>query len=490
MPRICIHGHFYQPPREDPWTGVIRPQPSALPFSDWNQRITKECYRANTEARILDEEGAVAARVNTYDFLSFNFGPTLLRWMSTHAPDVLAALVEADARSAARLGHGNAVAQAYHHAILPLANSRDKTTEVRWGAEDFRFRFGRAPEGMWLPETAVDTATLEVLAEEGLSYVILAPRQCAAVRGPADNRFTPVDEGSLDPSRPYTVVLPSGRSIAAFFYDAAPANGVAFAGWLDNGEQMAHRLAGHGTELVHFATDGESYGHHHRYGEMALAYCMRTLETVPDATLTNYGAELAEHPPTWQAKIVENSSWSCAHGVGRWSRNCGCVLDGRKAGQQEWRAHLRGALNWLRDALVEFSEAEAGRHGHDLWALRDQYVFHLLAQESGRQLAEDPLPVNWQEDRDAGRLRDLLELQRHALMMFTSCGWFFDDPGRVEPVQILRYAHRAMHFHESLGGRSLQEDFIQRLLPIESPDEGFANGRELFETKVLSVAPV
>ena len=265
---------------------------------------------------------------------------------------------------------------------------------------------------------------------------------------------------------------------------------MAFSGWLDNGEGMALRLAGQRGPLVHFATDGESYGHHHRYGEMALAYCVRTLAAHPRVELTNYATELARHPPTWSARIVEESSWSCAHGVGRWSRNCGCVIDPSRSGQQEWRVHLRGALNWLRDALVDFSEAEARELGVDVWDLRDRYIFSLLSAETGTRHPEDPLPPAGAGGPDAARLRDLLELQRHALMMFTSCGWFFDDPGRVEPVQILRYAHRALLLHEKLGGRSLQEDFIGHLLPIHSPDEGFADGRALFEQKVAAVAPV
>ena len=486
MHRVCIHGHFYQPPREDPGTGEIIPQPSASPFPDWNHRITAECYRANVGAAVLGETGAVAERIRTYDYISFNYGPTLLRWMTRHAPDVVEALVAADAASQARLGHGNAVAQAYHHLILPLATDRDKQTEIRWGAADFAHRFGRPAEGMWLPETAVDTATLEVLAAEGIRFVILAPRQAAAVRGPgADAEWTDVHDRSLVPGRPYRIDLPSGASIAAFFYAPTPAEGVAFSGWLDNGEDMAHRLVDEPGPLVHYATDGESYGHHHRYGEMALAYCIRTLVKRDDVLLTNYAAELARGPVEWTARIVEESSWSCAHGVGRWSRNCGCTMDGNLAMQQEWRVHLRGALDWLRDALSAFCEAEAERLDVDLWSLRDAYIFHLLGEESGTRHPQDPLPADWASDPAGRRLHDLLELQRHALMMFTSCGWFFDDPSRVEPVQILRYAQRAMVLHESLGGRSLEGAFMDRLAPIRSVDPEVRDGRDLWLRRVL-----
>ena len=484
MPRICIHGHFYQPPREDPWTGEIRPQPSASPFQDWNQRITAECYRANATARVLDGEGRVAERRRTYDHVSFNFGPTLMRWMTRHAPDVVRSLVDADHHSLLRLGHGNALAQAYHHAILPLANPRDQRTEVAWGVADFTHRLGRRPEGMWLPETAVDTATLEVLAEQGVAFVILAPRQCLAVQGPGATAFTPTPDASVDPGRPYRIDLPSGRSIAAFFYDGGAANGIAFGGWLDDGEALAHRLASDDRDFVHFATDGESYGHHHRYGEMALAFCVRTLLERGDVELTNYAAELARGPVVWRAQVVEASSWSCAHGVGRWSDNCGCVIDPARAGDQEWRLHLRDALNWLRDALADDSERVARDLGADLWDLRDRYVFHLLGEESGRRHPADPLPRAWDSHAETRRLRALLELQRHALMMFTSCGWFFDEPGRVEPVQILRYAHRALHLHAALTGRDLEEPFVQRLAPIRPRDPELADGRALYQARV------
>ena len=369
---------------------------------------------------------------------------------------------------------------------MPLANERDRTTEVRWGKADFTHRFGRAPEGMWLPETAVSSDTLEVLAQEGIQFVILAPRQAAAVRGPGpQDSWTEVDESNLDPTRPYRIDLPSGRWIAAFFYAPTPASGVAFAGWLDNGERMAQRLAEQPGPLVHFATDGESYGHHHRYGEMALSYCLKTLAE-GEIELTNYAAELARGTVDWTARIVENSSWSCSHGVGRWSRNCGCVLDPSQSGKQQWRAHLRGALNWLRDSLVGPSEAVAKELGVDLWALRDRYVFHLLGEEDGVRHPNDPLPADWADHPEGRKLHTLLELQRHTLMMFTSCGWFFDEADRVEPVQILRYAHRALELHEELGGASLESGFVDRLAPIQPANPDLADGRALWEQLVVS----
>ena len=484
MPNICIHGHFYQPPREDPWTGVIHPQPSALPFSDWNQRITAECYRANGRAAILDGNANVTARINTYKYISFNFGPTLLRWMKVQAPDVLEDLIHADKASIERLGHGNAIAQAYHHSILPLANSRDKETEILWGRADFKHRFGREPAGMWLPETAVDTDTLEELVRQGIQFVILAPRQAKAIRTPTDHEWKAVHVDSLETGRPYTINLPSGAQIAAFFYAPEPAQGVAFDGWLNNGEDMAHRLSGSEGPLVHFATDGESYGHHHRHGEMALAYCIRSLVEHQGIEMTNYAAVLAQGTPVYEAQINEESSWSCSHGVGRWSRNCGCVIDPQRAGQQEWRVLLRNAMNDLRDELAEFYVQRMSQHGEEPWSFRNRYIYHLLSQEDGTPHPHDPLPGGGSDQSD---IHTLLELQRHALMMFTSCGWFFDDPGGLEPVQIMRYAHRAIRLHEKLGGRSLETFFVERIAEMNSPDLQLNSGRSIYDNQVKSI---
>ena len=452
MPAIVIHGHFYQPPREEPTTGVVPRQPSAAPFHDWNQRITDECYRPNLAARILGEHGEVVREMNNWERISFDVGPTLLRWMALEAPSVLEGIVAADRASVERLGHGNAMAQGYHHAILPLASDRDRRTEVRWGLADFRRRFGRASEGFWLPECAVDEATLEVLAEEGVAFVVLAPEQCASVRGLGE-AWAEVTPETLDTQRAYTIPLASGRTIAAFFYDGGLAQGIAFGGWLDDGEALAHRLAGAGEGLVNLATDGESYGHHHRYGEMALAYALKTIEDIDGAEVSNYAAWLAAHPPTMEAKVVGPSAWSCAHGVGRWSRNCGCAIDPARSGHHEWRATLRSALNALRDRVDEVYEEQMRAHGEDPWVARDAWIERLLDDEAiGRPLHASETPVEV-----------LLELASHRLMMFTSCGWFFDDPSGLEPVQLLRYARRAMALCVEAGGPDLTADFRRDL---------------------------
>jgi alpha-amylase/alpha-mannosidase (GH57 family) len=431
MTAVCIHGHFYQPPRESPLTGRIERQPSAAPFWDWNQRITAECYRPLLSAPILGPHGDVIDQVNCWEQVAFDVGPTLMRWMWDEARDVHDGIVAADRAAVARTGHGPAIAQGYHHAILPLASPEDRRTEIRWGLADFEARFRRPAEGIWLPETAVDTPTLIDLADEGLAFTVLAPHQAGVGEEVATDRA-------------WQVPLPDGRTIAAFFYDGRPSRGVAFDRWLDNGEAMAHRLAG-GSGLVHLATDGESYGHHHRHGEMALAYCLRTLEALGVPVVT-HGGWLAEHPPIESMPIAEPSSWSCSHGVGRWSEDCGCgTEDGR------WRPRLRAGLNRLRDAIDEWTIPRLGASGEDPWALRDQYV-HTLLSESGIDTGADPLAGS----KDVS-IRGLLEIQRHRLMMFTSCGWFFADPRGIETQQILCYAKRAVDLLRDHGGPDLEE---------------------------------
>ncbi len=461
---VCIHGHFYQPPRENPWTGRIDVQPTAAPFPDWNHRITAECYRPNTRAAILDRDASVAERLNNLAYISFDFGPTLLRWLEAEHPQVHDDIVLADRMAIERTGHGCAMAQAFHHAILPLCSPRDRRTEIRWGIADFWKRFQRAPEGMWLPETAVSTSTLEVLAEEGVAFTLLAPRQAAHVREIGSSSAWQSADG-LDCSRPYRVALPSGRSIVVFFYDGPTSQGVAFEGLLHDGARFARRLveAGRPGGLVSIATDGESYGHHHRHGEMALAFALKALLADPEVELTHYAAYLARHPATWEVRIIEPSSWSCAHGVGRWSDNCGCAIDPARSLQQTWRAPLRAALSWLRDQLDTHYVRSCGLR--DPWSLRDTW------HEVG--------PV-----QDA-RVLALLEMQNMRLMMFTSCGWFFDDPAGLETVQILRYAWRALDLHEQTGGPpELRGEFLARLEGLHSREA--ATARELIETRVES----
>ncbi|HEY3247750.1 MAG TPA: DUF3536 domain-containing protein [bacterium] len=488
---ICIHGHFYQPPRENPWLEAIEVQDSAYPYHDWNERVTAECYATNARSRILDEQRRIAQIVNNYERISFNVGPTLLAWLEQSAPEVYAAILDADRRSLERFdGHGSAIAQAYNHMILPLANTRDRATQVRWGIADFTYRFGRAPEGMWLPETAVDLETLEILAASGIAFTILAPHQASRVRAAGEDAWHELS-GPIDPTMPYAVRLPSGRSIAAFFYDGPISRSVAFEGLLDNGEQFAQRLLGarsrdrSGPQLVHIATDGETYGHHHRFGEMALAYALDRIEHGEDAALINYGAYLARFPPTHEAEIVERTSWSCAHGVDRWWRDCGDNTGLHPGWTQAWRTPLREALDWLRDALAGPYEHGAARLLRDPWAARDGYVDVILDRSEER--VDEFFATHATEEltgADRTTALRLLELQRHAMLMYTSCGWFFDDLSGIETVQVIEYAARAVQLAADALDIDLEAEWLTALARAASnlPEQG--DGRRIYERSV------
>lgn len=491
---ICIHGHFYQPPRENPWSGVVELQESAHPYHDWNERITAECYAPNAAARILDTRGRTVKIINNYAKMSFDFGPTLLSWLELHAPETYQAILGADQESQKNFsGHGSALAQAYNHMILPLANRRDKYTQVLWGIRDFEQRFGRSPEGMWLPETAVDLETLEILAELGIRFTILAPHQARCIRSSGSGEWQDVVEGKIDPTMAYKLHLPSGRSIALFFYDGPISRAVAFEGLLNNGESLAERLMGAFSkerawpQLVHIATDGETYGHHHRHGEMTLAYALYHIESEELACLTNYGAYLKQHPPTHEVKIIENTSWSCAHGVERWRSNCSC-RNGREPGwNQAWRTPLREALDWLRDTLIPQYEDKAGKLLQDPWRARDEYI-EVICDRSPENIerfltkhAVRPLKL---AERVAAL--KLLELQRQAMLMFTSCGWFFDDLSGLETIQILRHAGRVIQLAEELFGDHIEPQFLELLERAKSnlPEQG--DGRRIYKRFVKS----
>lgn len=485
---VVVHGHFYQPPRENPWIERIEHQESAWPAHDWNERVTRECYAPNTHARILDGERRIIAIRNNYARMSFNFGPTLLGWMEHAEPEVYAAILEADRESAGRFGgHGAAMAQVYNHMILPLASRRDKVTQVRWGIRDFTKRFGRKPEGMWLAETAVDTESLEILAEHEIRFTVLAPHQCARVRRPG-GPWEDVSGQRVDPRRPYLAKLPSGRSIALFFYDGPISRAVAFERLLDDGHRFAERLLGaferrDDAQLVHIATDGETYGHHHPYGEMALAVALARIEREPGVKLSTYGEMLELMPPTWEAVIVDDTSWSCAHGVERWRSSCGCGSGG--GWTQAWRGPLRASLDWLRDALEVPYEREAGALLKDPWAARDAYIDVVLDRTSEALDAffeAHGAPGLGKEDRR--RALELLELQRHAMLMYTSCGWFFEEISGLEAVQVLRYADRAIQLAERLFGMALEPGFRERLAAAPSNRPEYRTGDRVYEALV------
>lgn len=489
---VCVHGHFYQPPRENPWLEEVQLQPSAHPYHDWNERVTAECYASNASSRILDEKGLIRQMVNNYAMMSFNFGPTLLSWLELKAPEVYQAILEADRKSKERFsGHGAAIAQAYNHMIMPLANSRDKRTQILWGIADFKQRFGRSPEGMWLPETAVDLESLDIMAREGIAFTILAPRQARRVRPLGSGAWSEVNEGSLNTAMPYRVELPSGGSMAVFFYNGSLSRAVAFERLLSDGETFALRLGrafdenSSAPQLSHIATDGETYGHHHRFGDMALAYALSYIESRKLARLTVYGEYLQLHPPAWEAEILEGSSWSCAHGVERWRSNCGCRLGAEQGWSQAWRRHLREAMDWLRDELAAIFEKEASSLLKAPWKARDDYITVILDRSvKAADAFISRHGAGTLEAEAKGRVLSLMEMQRHAMLMYTSCGWFFDDPSGIETIQIIQYAARAMELARRVSGRDLEEGFLSRLEKVRSNKPGRHDGRRIFEENV------
>ncbi len=487
---VCVHGHFYQPPRESPWLEAIETQPSAAPFHDWNERVSAECYRPNAFARILDDQGRIERIVNNYERMSWNFGPTLLSWMERADPQLYRALQEADRGRVLATGHGPGMAQVYGHAILPLANDRDRATQVRWGARDFRHRFGRPPRGMWLAETACDTPSLEALAAEGIEFTVLAPHQAQRWRGPS-GRWHEV-RGRIDPRRPYLARLPSGRSIHLFFYDGPVSQAVAFERLLEDGVRFRDRLVsafgeGSDVQLAHIATDGETYGHHHRFGEMALAYALELLAKDPRFVLTTYEELLARHPVTHEVVIAENTAWSCAHGVERWRSDCGCSTGGGPGWNQAWRTPLREALDLLRDEVNAAWEPAASALLHDPWGARDRYVELLLdpSPETRERFLHAELRRADAASGDRGRALELLELQRQLLLMYTSCGWFFSDLSGIETVQILRYAGRALELATRLFGDRFEAAFLTRLSRARSNVAGRGDGASLWHSEVV-----
>ncbi len=486
---VCIHGHFYQPPRENPWLEAIEPQPSAHPYRDWNARITAECYRPNAAARVVDGTNHIIEIVDNYQRMSFNVGPTLMSWMEDFAPDVHASLIEADRASARRFGgHGSAMAQVYNHVIMPLASPRDRATQVRWGIADFVHRYGRRPEGMWLAECAVDIPSLEALAAEGILFTVLAPYQARAWRPPNGAWRTE----PIDPGRAYRCPLPSGRSIDLFFYDGQTAQAVAFERLLADGHQIIARMTARGpTEdgaapLCHIATDGETYGHHHRYGDMALAWALSQVEHGWNgARLTNYAEFRTVVPAVWEVQLAEHTSWSCVHGTARWREDCGCNSGGHPGWNQAWRRPLRDAFDWLREQAAAALEHVGRLLFHDAWAARDAYIevlLHRTAEARDQFLAVHASHVLDPSERV--RALSLMEMARHAMLMYTSCGWFFDELSGIETVQCMQYAARVAELIEDIGGDAVEGELVHRLALARSNllDEG--DGRKVWAQRV------
>ncbi|MCC5655807.1 DUF3536 domain-containing protein [Nostoc sp. XA010] len=526
---VTVHGHFYQPPRENPYLDAIERQPSAAPFHDWNERIHWECYRPNAFARVLNDQGEVVGIVNNYEYFSFNIGPTLMSWLERYDVEVYQRILEADAKSSDRLhGHGNAIAQVYNHIIMPLANERDKYTQIRWGKEDFRSRFGRDPEGMWLAETAVDYATLEALVAEGIRFIVLAPSQALRCR-PLPTQDHPHSEwievggSQIDSTRPYRCYLkptldtsssplsamgyappeaiatsPNNSSteelpyIDIFFYDGPISRDMGFSDVVYNSSHFAgrigsavrgdHRLA----QLISVATDGETFGHHKKGTEKTLAYAFTKEFPQQGWTVTNFAHYLSLNSPSWEVELKSVTAWSCAHGVGRWEDDCGCGGEGG-VWHQKWRRPLRDSLNWLRDQLTEVYAEHGKQLFRDPWLARDEYIQVLRdrsATNVNRFLARHQThKLTAAEQVDALRL---LEMQRHALLMFTSCGWFFEEISRPEGTQILRYAARALELAGDVAGVQLEKGFVKRLGLAPSNVDQFKHGAEIYRQLVLT----
>lgn len=485
---ICIHGHFYQPPRENPWLEEVEFEESAYPYHDWNTRITAECYAPNSVARIMDSQWRVIGIVNNYSKISYNFGPTLLYWIASHEPALYQAIIEADKESMKnRSGHGSAMAQVYNHMIMPLANKRDKETQVKWGIKDFKIRFGRDPEGMWLPETGVDIETLETLAENNIKFTILAPHQALRIKKMDDKDWMDVQEGKIDPRRAYLCKLPSGKSISIFFFDQFKSSLTSFGDLLSNGESFANKLMesfkdepDKKAEISIIASDGEVYGHHHPHGDMSLAYCIYNLESKNLAKITNYAEFLEKFPPEFLVEIKENTSWSCVHGVERWRSDCGDNT-GRPGWKQAWRKPLRDAMNVLRDEIAPNFEAEAMKYLKDPWAARNDYVEVVLDRSKDKidgflvEHAKRELSVN-----EKRQVIKLLEIQRQAMLMFTSCGWFFDEISGIETVQVMMYAARAMQLTREALGLDFEDRYLQMLKEAPSNVPEFENGAKVY----------
>ncbi len=496
---ICIHGHFYQPPRENPWLETVETQDSAAPYHDWNERVCAESYATNGAARIVNNKNQIIRIINNYARINFDFGPTLLSWLKENAPRTYRMVLDGERRSRRIYkGHSSAMAQVYNHIILPLANRRDRVTQIRWGIADYQNHYGVSPEGMWLAETAADTDSLELMAQHGIKFTVLAPNQCRRIR-PLRDESAGMDAGwtsplgnSVDTTRPYFMRFESGVSIAVFFYDGVRSRAIAFEGLLNSGEALAARLKagfkeGAQPQLVSVATDGESYGHHHRHGEMALAYAVRLLEQDKTVKLTNYASYLAQFPPEWECEIVDDTSWSCAHGVERWRSNCGCS-SGSPGWNQEWRAPLRQALDELRDAIGPLTEQAGAELFKDVWEARNGYIDVILDRDidSQERFFEGHASRKLTPEERVRALQ-LMEMQRHAQLMYTSCGWFFDDISNIETVQVIAYAARVLQLAQELFGEEaaeLEPAFIARLGEAKSNLPGAGDGALIYKEKI------
>ncbi|MBN2444724.1 MAG: DUF3536 domain-containing protein [Spirochaetales bacterium] len=495
--KLIIHGHFYQPPREDPWFGLIPHQDSALPYHDWNERITKECYAANSMSRTLNPFGQITDIVNNYRFMSFNFGPTLLSWLKDNANYVYKNIIEADKISRdLNGGHGNAIAQGYNHTILPLNSNEDIKTQVTWGLQDFEYHYGRKAEGMWLPETGVNLNVVDILIEEGVNFILLSPWQAEAVCPAGSNKWQSLHNNPIPSGKAYRIERPHG-SINVFFYNHILATGISFQHYLRNAERLYNHIVsfkqnadpGH---LINIATDGEVYGHHEPFGDMCLAALTKLVKAGPDFEFTNYGYYLEQYPPGHLVKLKEGeknlgTSWSCVHGVARWYRNCGCTTGGPPEWNQEWRTPLRDAFIYLRDRLRGIYIKEMSQLSQkDPMQIRNAYIdvlsHHVDRLEFARSIIDRAKP----EDTGVmNKFYTLLEGQKYSMYMFTSCGWFFSEISGLEAMQNLRYAIRALELYSGFAEQDILTPFLAELENARSNIHNYGSGRNIIETMIM-----
>jgi len=492
---LTIHGHFYQPPRENPWLEAIELQDSAAPFHDWNERINNECYNPNSVSKIVDSRNKILDVVNNYSLMSFNFGPTLLSWMENYAPLAYERVIKADMESVhSHNGHGNAIAQVYNHIIMPLANENDKITQVVWGIKDFESRFGRKPEGMWLAETAVDDESLRVLIENGIKFTILSPYQALKIREIGQHGeqkdWTDVSWGNIDPARSYRYFLKSApeKFIDLFFYDGAISKSVAFDEILKDSNKFVKRLREgcsdnrNYPQLINIATDGESYGHHTKFGDMALSYVLEVRAKEEGFTIVNYAEYLEKYRSNFEVDIKQSSSWSCFHGVGRWKEDCGCSTGGHPGWNQKWRKPLREALDYLRDELVVIFEKEGKHYFTNPWDARNKYIEVVLDRNelTIKNFQKRNFVADLSEE-DKVKAMELLEIQRQAMLMYTSCGWFFSEISGIETTQILKYSARAIQLARVFSKKDIEKHFLELLAEAKSNFPEFGTGKDIFE---------
>lgn len=494
---FCIHGHFYQPPRENPLMEQVELQPSAQPAHDWNERVFLECYAPNGASRILDSLGRIEDIQNNYAYMSFNIGPTLFSWLEEKHPYTYTRILEADRLSCERLdGHGNAMAQVYNHVIMPLATEEQKRLQVKWGIADFERRFHRKPEGMWMAETAINMDTVVAMIREGIKYTVLAPTQAYRVRHLTEDTWTDVSNNNIDPRRPYRIfpIAEDGTPIEkgyldVFFYDGPLSHGVGFEHLLKNAGHYGDRIGqafdrhDHADQLVSVCTDGESYGHHEPFGDMCVAFLFKDIAPKQNMVPVNYAWFLAKHPPRHEVRLKnahgDGTAWSCAHGVGRWKEDCGCENGGQGGWNQKWRGPLRRAF----DVLYASAEKHTGSEGPKLfkdWSIAKDSA--ILSWQMDPSMRTAWWEANLFPGADRLRASDLIEILRYSHYIFTSCAWFFSELTGIETVQNLKYAQRVLSLLEGEGASpSLRKDFLAELAQAVSNVDGKTGDKVFLE---------